>query len=338
MPHDDLGFKPKKHDDDDLGFKPSSQPAPESPRFEGGTLERAIYGVGRGIGNLASGLRDAPLAAISPLAYAAKSAYGMYDNARQHIGQAQQEPSTVGKLAEYGAAVPILGPLGQSLGERSGQGDVSGAISEGLTTTILPLLLGRAGSVSPKSMIPGFAKNRVEFSPTANVPFTGGGMKVRLRPEPEANFSPLSESPYYPKIQAARGVARQQARTELNPPKGKPSLFQPEGFTRSDVTSGRNYPLPQAQPTIAPASTGAAKVEYVTGKAKPVGRSTIVTPGSTPPAVKGSYWSFPEQSLRKAVLTGDRAAATVYMQRFGSLPEGASLLTDVGRNPTRGLY
>ncbi len=66
--------------------------------------------------------------------------------------------------------------------------------------------------------------------------------------------------------------------------------------------------------------------------------SKIVDQFSKPAPVEGSYWSYNKADLEKAVMHGDRDAATVYRNRFHDLPPEAGLLTDVGSQPVRGQY
>lgn len=136
------------------------------------------------------------------------------------------------------------------------------------------------------------------------------------------------------------------------------------------VREGRAARIPTRMPKMkAPQSVEAAPFEGMTSSAKFVGgaelpragarmrspevkmverfekptaeKSRIIQPGSSEakaPRVEGSYWSFKEPALRKAVMSGDRDAAIVYKRRFGELPEGAGFLTDVGQGQTKGLY
>lgn len=72
--------------------------------------------------------------------------------------------------------------------------------------------------------------------------------------------------------------------------------------------------------------------------APPETPSAIVPPGSKPTPIKGSFWSYPEAELRKAVLSGDREAAVVYRMRYNTLPPGAKYLNDVSESIIKGLY
>ena len=108
----------------------------------GGTLMRTVEGVGRGIEDVVGGT-------YQMLRHPLDTATGMAAQTAQHYKQAQQEPTMLGKVAEYGAAVPMLGPFGQQLGQRAGQGDVAGAIAEGLTATAAPLAAQEAVGAVP---------------------------------------------------------------------------------------------------------------------------------------------------------------------------------------------
>lgn len=119
-------------------------------------------------------------------------------------------------------------------------------------------------------------------------------------------------------------------------------LFGPEYQEAGDLaeweTGNREGgPLTGGWSTSGTAGKLAIEPQFV-NKFSPPERSSIVSPDSPAPQVKGSYWSFKEPALRKAVLSGDRDAAIVYRQRFNELPPGAGLLTDVGDRPLSGLY
>jgi hypothetical protein len=94
---------------------------------------------------------------------------------------------------------------------------------------------------------------------------------------------------------------------------------------------------PEAGPLGRVTSTG-PEAKIVPRNAPKPTKGLIVEPGSPPPHVEGSYWNFREPVLREAVLSGDRDAAIVYKQRFGTLPPGARYVTDVGTFANRGLY
>lgn len=123
-------------------------------------------------------------------------------------------------------------------------------------------------------------------------------------------------------------------------PFAEPSPF--EGMTSSANPPATQLPPPSARTSVLGASPAQPTIEMVKKFTTPeTPKSRIIQPGSeaaAPPHVEGSYWSFGEQALRKAVMGGDRDAAIVYKQRFGELPPGARYLTDVAQGPTRGLY
>lgn len=133
---------------------------------------------------------------------------------------------------------------------------------------------------------------------------------------------------------------RAAARAIPKPVKGVMSVGEGGPQTLSNV--GRDTPFESPQPMnpvkqVGATSTTGPEVKMVS-KIEPMKPSGIVSPDSLPPTQEGSYWSFKEDALRKAVLSGDRHAAVIYQTRFGQMPEGAKYLTDVGSRPTRGLY
>lgn len=153
-----------------------------------------------------------------------------------------------------------------------------------------------------------------------NVPFAGEERTVPIERDATAlNKVPFAgeEIPEPPVRTSPFGAG---ATSSLNPPPSSGSIGTP---------IARNEPTPPI--------SFVSKFEKPA--AVPVGR--IIQPG-TPAAeplhVEGSYWSFKEPALRRAVLSGDRDAAFVYKERFGDLPPNARYLTDVGDRPNRGLY
>lgn len=150
-------------------FEQQNTPA----KVEGSTTERAVKGVGRGLAGMGMGLYDTVRHPID-------TAVGMYENAKEHWSAAKDEPTTIGKVREYGNGVPMLGPLAKSLGERYGSGDEAGAIAEGLTTAVGPSALKEvAGLASPVKRAIG---RGVREGPRVLDPATQTTSKGPLRP------------------------------------------------------------------------------------------------------------------------------------------------------------
>jgi len=89
--------------------------------------------------------------------------------------------------------------------------------------------------------------------------------------------------------------------------------------------------------TSAPTNLSGLGQPQMVSKFKAPEPSKILSPESPPPHVEGSYWSFEQKELLRAAIK-DRAAAIVYKQRFGSLPENYKYLTDVDTFANRGEY
>lgn len=147
---------------------------PEPPK--GSAALRSAYGVGRGMNNVVEGIYQTiihPINTASAIATQIEEFPGK-------IMEASKEPSTVGKAAKIGAAVPVFGPLGQQLGERAGKGDVAGAVSEGLTTAVFPSLAKRA----IKAVAPKVTRATLEVPKKIDLP---GGFKINrnIPPPPE---------------------------------------------------------------------------------------------------------------------------------------------------------
>lgn len=109
----------------------------------GNPIERTINGVGRGLNNIVEGM-------YQTMAHPINTASSVVDQTEQHFNKGMAEPTALGKAAEFGAAVPILGPFGQQLGQRAGGGDVAGAVSEGLTTALAPSIAKEVPKLMPK--------------------------------------------------------------------------------------------------------------------------------------------------------------------------------------------
>jgi hypothetical protein len=106
-------------------------PPKEDTTGQGSPWIRGIYGVGRGLNDAVEGIYQTiihPINTVSTMAAATE----------EHLKKAGEEPTTIGKAAEYGAAIPGVGPFGQALGERAAKGDVAGAITEGVTAVAAP--------------------------------------------------------------------------------------------------------------------------------------------------------------------------------------------------------
>lgn len=108
--------------------------APPALDTSGSLASRTFKGIGRGLANDAAGIYEGVRHPWTTLS-------GVAENTKRHFDQAEQEPSTIGKVAEFGASLPILGPIGQTIGERAAQGDVAGAVSEGATEAA-PVAIG----------------------------------------------------------------------------------------------------------------------------------------------------------------------------------------------------
>jgi hypothetical protein len=125
---------------------------------------RSVYGAARGLSDIVEGIYNT---VIHPI----KTADDIVTSSEEHFRKAQQETTLVGKAAEYGAAVPMLGPFGQQLGERAGKGDVAGAVTEGLTALVLPSVA--KGVV--RKVFSGMKNATLEVPEKINLP---GGFKI----------------------------------------------------------------------------------------------------------------------------------------------------------------
>jgi hypothetical protein len=118
-------------------------PKPED-LAKGSPFIRGIYGVGRGLNDAVEGIYQTiihPINTVSTMAAATE----------EHLKKAGEEPTAIGKAAEYGAAIPGVGPFGQQLGERAAKGDVAGAVAEGVTAVAAPFAAKEIakGGISP---------------------------------------------------------------------------------------------------------------------------------------------------------------------------------------------
>src|SRR5262249_33502132 len=135
----------------------------------------------------------------------------------------------------------------------------------------------------------------------------------------------------------------------------KPNPFQ--GMTSTTPAEVQTMPVRSMPNTPAGSATGLPRVEdlpkgtpslfsnfvskFQTPETPPTESSLIINPNSPeamPKSVKGSYWSFTKEALLDKVKDGDRDAAQIYRNRFGSLPENYRYLTDIASAKTRGLY
>jgi hypothetical protein len=286
------------------------------------------------------------------------AAIGSVIGAPALVGSAIAAPLATG-LGLAGSAVGGYGgsKLGGYLGEKVGAPELGGDVG-GLTGSFFG---GMAGASSPKplrSIGRSILLDPVTGKPTLS-PSTIAERVLREPPAPfEEKGAPLpTASEFYekrgadlmkraepkqvdPLVQAVREGRAAKIPTRIpvaeEPPAPRTSPF---GEATSSATPQGNAQLPAigSQVGTTPPVSFVSKLERPA--VEPVGR--IIRPGTPeaePPHVEGSYWSFQEAALRKAVMSGDRDAAIVYKQRFGQLPEGASFLTDVGAKPNRGLY
>lgn len=219
----------------------------------------------------------------------------------------------IGKTALRGAAGTLAGeeagrfvgrPVGRLFGDE-GKGEAAGSALGGLAG-------GTAALFSPSYM--------------SRLPLGAGRM--------------LMSDEEYSAAVAARKLSQRNADVAIGlrkPPNAKvDALFSPSA---TSTASGGYGDTPMELPKQAQETP--AQQHILPDSMKPKGNaksSVIVDPFSPTPKVKGSYWSFSQDALRKTVLSGDRDAAIVYKERFGDLPTGARYLTDVGANPNRGLY
>jgi hypothetical protein len=114
------------------------------------------------------------------------------------------------------------------------------------------------------------------------------------------------------------------------------------GLSSSSPQDVQRMPLAQIPSAVGDTTTTTGpQVQIQTPGIPRAAASKIIQPGSpqeTPPSIKGSFWSYPEGELRKAVLAGDREAAVIYRMRYNTLPEGAKYLNDVTESVIKGLY
>lgn len=225
------------------------------------------------------------------------------------------------KAASYLTENPWLRDLGGLLGAVLGGG--AGAQAEDIA--------GKYSVTAPEGVnLPwGFKINR-----SGDLPSQGTGAPLPAAPTPEEILTRAVKEGRAAKLPVR--VPRQAA-----PPNNLVNILMGKGMSTSPESVQQLPPsnlqsLPSADETQPVTSTG-GRPQIVTKGTVPQ-KSMIVDPNSPPPVVQGSYWSFPEDALRRTVLAGDRDAAIVYKQRFGTLPQGASYLTDVGALPNRGLY
>jgi len=116
---------------------------------EGSSLWRTVKGIGRGLNNAVEGTYQTIIHPINT----ASGIATQFEEMPGKIKEASKEPNTTGRLAGYGAAVPVLGPFGKELGERAASGDVAGAVSEGVTSVAAPFagakLAGKVANLTP---------------------------------------------------------------------------------------------------------------------------------------------------------------------------------------------
>lgn len=135
---------------------------------------RDAYGIGRGLNNAVEATYQT---IIHPIDTASAIASQIEDFPGK-VKEASKQPGAVGKAADIGAAVPVLGPVGKMLGERAGKGDIGGAIAEGLTTAIAPLLAKEGARKLPISDL---RRATIEAPEKISLP---GGFKINRNTPP----------------------------------------------------------------------------------------------------------------------------------------------------------
>lgn len=285
------------------------------PMPSGGTAERAIRGVGRGLMDLIGNPADNFHALMHPY----DTAMGAVKSEVGAVKDASHEPAGMGRAAKLGAAVPFLGPIGQKVGRSAASGDVAGAIGEGLTAAAAPSVIGESvgRAVGPIKRMAG----RFEAAPAVSVPGTGGTVKFRLRPEPEPNVQSLSESPNYNKIQAARLLARRQAAADMKPLETPPDPdvanidydrnkkinsrnMKSPGSSRVGRSTVNPLPPPGAGGTPTGAEIGMQEAAETAAKGK-LGSGLIHDPNSPPAPEPTTYQSYTRNELVRMARQGD---------------------------------
>lgn len=210
-----------------------------------------------------------------------------------------------------------------------------------LPETALRTVIPQPGTGAPLPSSAEFYENRA-----ADLAKRTGDVSTEGQQSGGAAATEPSAAEYY-KNKAADLVRRGKEQATLDraaaraaTPKGTITITPSQGMSTSPESVSQ---MPPVQPSTAPESTAPVtstgpQAKIVTNEPPPVTRSRIVAPGSPPPTIKGSFWSYPENELRKAVLSGDREAAVIYRMRFNTLPEGAKYLTDVTDSVIKGLY
>lgn len=152
-------------------------------------VSQAIQGVGRAALGLVTGPIQAAKAAFAPPANteetAAEGAAGPVGLAadRMVVQPARAAFKTAGDFYNSGhpilaagaalGALPIVGPMGQSLGQRAAAGDVPGAVAEGVTSALLPKVAERAAVDVQR--VPGIKQvvQKVQAAQASNQPVPG---------------------------------------------------------------------------------------------------------------------------------------------------------------------
>lgn len=322
-------------------FEKQNTPAP----VEGGAGVRTAEGIGRGLVGLGKGMYNSVVHPIDTV-------NGMVSNTENEIGAAQQEPSTLGKVADYAAAVPGLGPLGKQLGERAGAGDVAGAVSEGLTTGLAPSAIGHGIGATVRGIAPEISRWRYEAPekislgpvgkinrnvPTPPVnPYEEMGNSAQYKDmakdaaKPEPTVQSLKESPYatqgraVPKVQSlSESPYARQNKSVGNPIGGNesPSNVIPEPREPGPTDKpGLQYSVKRQSDLVKNAKAGVPGAGEVLQQIKP---GTIYEPreGVGYPGPRQSVGTPIENLPREPMEEFNRASQNVGLTKAG-LTEG----------------
>lgn len=153
---------------------------------QGSPWIRGIYGIGRGLNDAVEGIYQTvvhPINTVSTMAAATE----------EHLKKAGEEPSTLGKVAEYGAAIPGVGPFGQALGERAAKGDVAGAITEGVTAAAAPFA---AKEIARGGISPGARETAKGVGREVTQKYVGKTLANKVFPPPPEPSIPPEEIAY----------------------------------------------------------------------------------------------------------------------------------------------
>jgi hypothetical protein len=124
------------------------------------------------------------------------------------------------------------------------------------------------------------------------------------------------------KEQSALDAAEQKAAGKKPVAIGGETVTTTAGPTRMGPPSSRMAVSPTT-------TTGQAPVKMVSKFERPE-PSRIVEPGSTPPMVKRTYQSIPQQDLKSLVMEGDRGAIEEWRRRGLELPSNVGYMVESG--------